>query len=147
MADPLLTQFLSDRDLPCPGCGYNLRNLTSANCPECNQSLELAVRLTEPKQGWLIAGLVGLSAGAGLTGLLLLYGLIVILFVHGVGSGLGKFFIINGSGFLFFGPALYLWLRNWARLRRLSDRARRTLVVASWGAALTFVVIFAAAIR
>src|SRR5687767_1558739 len=103
MPDSLLTQFLADRDLPCPGCGYNLRNLTSPRCPECNQSLELAVRLTEPKQGWLIAGLVGLSAGAGLTGLLLLYGLIVVFFVHGVGSGLGKFFIINGIGFFFFG--------------------------------------------
>ena len=67
----LLAQFLSTRDVPCPGCGYNLRHLASARCPECAEEIRLGVHLAEPRQGLLIAGLIGLSAGAGLPGLLL----------------------------------------------------------------------------
>jgi hypothetical protein len=30
-----LRAFLADRDVACPGCGYNLRGLTTGECPEC----------------------------------------------------------------------------------------------------------------
>ncbi|MBX3315521.1 MAG: hypothetical protein KF902_01510 [Phycisphaeraceae bacterium] len=36
--DPLAT-YLADRDVRCPSCGYNLRNLASSNCPQCGTSL------------------------------------------------------------------------------------------------------------
>lgn len=42
---PLAT-YLANRDVPCPSCGYNLRNLAASNCPECGEPLEL--RLTPP---------------------------------------------------------------------------------------------------
>ncbi len=29
-----LEVFMADRDLPCPVCNYNLKAITSANCPE-----------------------------------------------------------------------------------------------------------------
>lgn len=32
-----LLEYLAERDVPCPGCGYNLRNLTGALCPECGK--------------------------------------------------------------------------------------------------------------
>jgi hypothetical protein len=32
---PLLTRFLANKDLPCEGCGYNLRGCTTLLCPEC----------------------------------------------------------------------------------------------------------------
>ena len=39
----LLLEFLRDRDVNCPGCGYNLRDLTQPQCPECEQSVTLCV--------------------------------------------------------------------------------------------------------
>lgn len=40
--DPLRT-FLADRDVPCPGCEYNLRGLAESVCPECGIELDLEV--------------------------------------------------------------------------------------------------------
>lgn len=135
-----LAQFLSTRDVPCPGCGYNLRHLASSRCPECAEEIRLGVHLAEPKQGLLMAGLIGLSAGAGLSGLLILYALIIIL-TKDI-SHLGEFFIINGIGVMFFGPALFLWLRHWRRILRFSTRARTRFLIGIWASVFTFLVLF-----
>ena len=37
--DPQLLQFVRERDVECPGCGYNVRNLASDRCPECGEQL------------------------------------------------------------------------------------------------------------
>jgi hypothetical protein len=63
--DPYLRAFLSERDEPCPGCGYNLRGLASAMCPECRQPLQLRVNLADPAIGSWVAALIGLVAPAG----------------------------------------------------------------------------------
>ena len=39
----------------CPLCGYNLRNLTRPQCPECHKDLTLAVDLLKPQFGWFLA--------------------------------------------------------------------------------------------
>lgn len=58
--------YVAGHDTPCPGCGYNLRGLTAARCPECNEDLLLGLRLAEPRLGgWL--GAVG-GAFAGVVG-------------------------------------------------------------------------------
>src|SRR6185369_3667260 len=72
-ADAMLHSFLAERDAACPGCGYNLRNLQGNRCPECGDELTLRVNLVEPKLGAFITGLVGLSAGAGFNGMMLLW--------------------------------------------------------------------------
>ena len=77
--DPRLIAFLAGRDVLCPQCDYNLRDLRVARCPECGEPLVLRVNLAEPKQGLLIAGLVSLSAGAGLSGLLIIYFLVKVM--------------------------------------------------------------------
>lgn len=43
----MLLEFLRDRDVLCPRCGYNLRNLTRATCPECKEPLQLQVGLMD----------------------------------------------------------------------------------------------------
>ncbi len=42
-ADGLLLDFVRDRDVACPRCGYNVRNLTKPVCPECEEPLVLKV--------------------------------------------------------------------------------------------------------
>ncbi len=147
MTDPLLEQFLSAHDVVCPGCSYNLRGLKSDRCPECGDALELSLKLVEPRQAPLIAGLVGLSAGAGLGGLLLIYGVIVTMFLQRGGGSFLRFFVINGIGLAAHGAVLLLWVRHWHRIRRMEAVKRRLLVLVCWAMPLTFVVIFAATIR
>ena len=71
----LLKMLLAVRDIPCPVCGYNLRAITSTNCPECGAKLDLRVGSTDLKLGpWLAALLViglpmGFLAGVALLGL------------------------------------------------------------------------------
>ncbi len=61
----LLRALLAARDMPCPVCAYNLRRITSANCPECGAQLDLRVASTDLKLGpWLVA-LFGLAMPAG----------------------------------------------------------------------------------
>ena len=60
-----LVEFLRDRDVPCPLCGYNLRRLDSARCPECGREIRLSVNLAEPYlRGWLTT-VIALCASAG----------------------------------------------------------------------------------
>lgn len=66
-----LRAYLAERDVACPGCGYNLRGLVSNRCPECHQRVALGVALAEPKQRAFIAGLVGISLPLGFCVMLL----------------------------------------------------------------------------
>jgi hypothetical protein len=54
-AQDLLLDFLRDHDAPCPLCGYNLKSLTRAVCPECGQDLVLTVGAAHVRLGWLMA--------------------------------------------------------------------------------------------
>ena len=60
---PLLTQFLADRDVTCPRCGYNLHGAASNACPECGDYLQLG--LVYPGMAAYITMLVAISAGLG----------------------------------------------------------------------------------
>lgn len=39
--DELVAEYLRYRDVPCPGCGYDLRGLGGRICPECGAALQL----------------------------------------------------------------------------------------------------------
>lgn len=147
MTDPLLEQYLSQRDVACPGCSYNLRELKSDRCPECGDELELSLKLVEPRQAPLITGLVGLSSGAGLGGLLLIYAALVALSRPMGSRWLTEFAVVNGGGFVAHAAALWLWLRYWHAIRRMDPVRRRLLVCVCWAMPLTFIVIFTMVIR
>jgi len=57
-AERLLTTFLQHRDVLCPRCGYNLRNLTVPICPECHESISLRVDVQPRPIHWLLIALV-----------------------------------------------------------------------------------------
>jgi len=53
----LLLEFVHERDVACPRCRYNLRNLLSPTCPECEEPLRLHVTAYKSGLGWLLATL------------------------------------------------------------------------------------------
>jgi predicted RNA-binding Zn-ribbon protein involved in translation (DUF1610 family) len=140
-SDGLITLFLTDRDEPCPLCGYNLRNLVGNRCPECGDELLLRVNTAEPRLAAAITGLIGISSGAGLNVLLLIYGLIVTLRDRRQ-SGLVAFFRCNTIGAVVEGAALYLWLRSWRNLRRARGGTRWALALGCWLLTLANLVYF-----
>jgi hypothetical protein len=143
----ILLEFLADRDVECPNCKYNLRSLTSRRCPECGEEMKLSVGLVEPKQAAFIAGIVGLSAGVGLCGLLLVYGLIVILVIGRQGLDFSPFFPENGIGLVIHLFLLSIWMRAWKRVRRMSTGTRRRLAFLCWVPPMAFIVLFAFTIK
>lgn len=67
-----LAHFLAENDVPCPNpkCGFNLRGLKDATCPECHEPLSLSVRRTEALwyiRKWVV-GTVMCLAMSGLIG-------------------------------------------------------------------------------
>jgi hypothetical protein len=44
----LIAAYLADRDFPCPSCGYSLRGLRAACCPECGRGLRLRMEAIGP---------------------------------------------------------------------------------------------------
>ena len=49
-----LLGFVADRHVPCPRCAYDLRNLTTPQCPECGERLALRVGMATPRFGLLV---------------------------------------------------------------------------------------------
>jgi len=77
MADDLLSIFLRDRDVPCPACAYNLRDLTTSRCPECGHGVALGVGLAERNLKAWVTLLVVCCLGAG-TGLVVIALIIIV---------------------------------------------------------------------
>jgi hypothetical protein len=140
-----LLSFVAARDVPCPACGYSLRGLRGACCPECGERLELRVGLSEPRMRLWIGGLVGLAAGAGFNGLLLIYAGIMM---WGGGRMRGRgfldpFVLHNLVGALVGGGLLTLWLVLRRRIRTMPAGVRALLAALAWALAIVNVALFA----
>lgn len=63
----MLATFLKDRDVHCPLCHYNLRNLSRGECPECGRPIELTVKVPDLSYAsWIVVTFsMSLSAGIG----------------------------------------------------------------------------------
>ncbi|MEX0655119.1 MAG: hypothetical protein WDZ31_01850 [Phycisphaeraceae bacterium] len=140
--EQLLQTYLADRDVPCPRCGYNLRTLAGRHCPECGEQLRIHVGLVHPKLKAMIAGLMGLVAGAGLSGLLLIYAAYHIGFSNPRRGFIDDFVRVNAIGFFILGSATVAWLIGWRRLYRLPTSVRVILAIGCWALTFTFVAVF-----
>lgn len=142
----LLHVYLAQRDVPCPRCRYNLRALHGHHCPECGEEVRLNVGLVHPKMKLMTAGLIGLAAGAGFSGLLLVYAAIMIAQGEYWEAWVTTFILVNLTGLLVLGGAMTGWLLAWRKIQRMPVLWRVALVCACWSASLLFVVVFAAVI-
>ena len=143
-----LRAYLVGRDVPCPNCEYNLRDLPGDRCPECGQELAVRVQLSEPKTGAFLTGLVGLSAGAGFSALILLYWFIISFFIfRGSGGNAGRILFITLGGLAVESAAMLGWLRFRGRLRTMSPGTRWALALGCWGLSLVNLLWFTLFIR
>lgn len=132
-----LRSFLEHADVPCPGCGYNLRGLQTDHCPECRQELTLRVTLAEPKLGPWITGLVGLSCGIGFNGLILSAWFVMSQF-SARGRSIPREVLLAGVfPLILLAALLAAWIRWGSALRRLNARPLWTLSLVCW--LLTFI--------
>lgn len=90
-----LLDFLRDRDVLCPLCGYNLRNLSRPQCPECRQDLSLTVGVQRPRVVWLLATITPCTF-SGIAAALLL---IPIIGVPMRGGGQAPWYILATDAF------------------------------------------------
>ena len=49
--DKLVAGSLAGNDAACPSCGYELRGLTRARCPECGMPLDVELLRDGPYEG------------------------------------------------------------------------------------------------
>ena len=136
----LLRALLAGRDVPCPVCAYNLRRITSANCPECGAQLDLRVASTDLKLGpWLVA-LFGLALPAGFVGVYAVIGFVYLAmaivmgdFDPWVGIMLVPLAVLGASSAL-----LWRLIRDrrkfWSRPRRAQIRRARLYALLGPGA-------------
>ncbi len=126
----LLVEYLQTCSDRCPGCGYILRGLTEAKCPECGEPLVLSVEKSDETVRSYLAGLGALSAATGFNGLVLAFFLIVRLFD---GLPLNRPYLpVTSVGFVITGTALVAWIRNRRRFQRRSGKQRVTLCYITW---------------
>jgi hypothetical protein len=142
----MLRLFLAERDHPCPRCKYNLRRLQTQVCPECGEPLYLRVGLVHPKIALMITGLIGLSCGVGLNGLLLIYAAGLAIFAR-FGTMIDEFVFVNCGGLFVLGSAMALWLGLWRYIQRTPVGVRLVLAAVCWVLTLIDLVVFTVAIR
>ncbi|MEO1008620.1 MAG: hypothetical protein AAFX79_08640 [Planctomycetota bacterium] len=137
----LLRTYLRDRDLPCPTCRYNLRDLRGSTCPECGDELELRLSSARPRLGFFIGVLLPLAMGLGFYGLV---GTIVVFFllVEGFGEP-GLAAAMLGGFALVFGMLVLVWCRRWHRARLWTAGRRAGLLAWAWlGLALSLLLFY-----
>ncbi|MFI4882220.1 MAG: hypothetical protein ACIAQU_06505 [Phycisphaerales bacterium JB064] len=125
-----LREFVSGRDVPCPSCSYNLRDLTSAVCPECGEALALRLQAEHPRVSVLVLGLLPLAMAFGFFTIITLF-VIGISIWHDDWPPLGYWVAAPLIGSIF-GVMTFAWVKNWTRVRRWSQRGRIAVVSACW---------------
>ncbi len=75
-----LLSWLEGRDVKCPVCEYNLRDLKGRVCPECSAPLELTVSSPNHNPGPWTAAMLSVALGAGFDGVVSVLLTIAIFF-------------------------------------------------------------------
>lgn len=125
--------FLADRDVLCPGCGYNLRGLKGVACPECSRPVGLQVSGSDPVPRALIWTLVACSAGFGFSMPLLVY-IVAMIAARGGVSGRPDWWdalpLILGAATG--GVGVWLCAGKWRVLSNTGRRRQLGMAVAAW---------------
>lgn len=127
-----LAAYLAGRDVPCPTCGYNLRDLRGPRCPECGKSLSLSLTPGKPRLAFLLAGLLPLVMSAGFCVILAIW-LTLLELTQSVTS------LCVGAAIL--GAASCVWVWVHSKLSRWQRWEQIAAVTACWALATTAIVV------
>ena len=56
-SDAEVIAFLAGRSFPCPRCMHDLRDVPTAACPECGETLVLTIGSARARFGWLVVAM------------------------------------------------------------------------------------------
>jgi len=124
----LLTLHLARSSDPCPACGYDLRGLQEASCPECGAALALGVVSDRARPGpWSFALVAfALATGFDVVVTLLLTGAMVAF-----GAAWELFIVVVGLSVAGLASVMGLVVVHWERMwwMRLEPAAQWRLAV------------------
>ncbi len=124
----VLRRYLANRDASCPTCGYNLRDLGQCTCPECGDTLSLALTNHPTRLAGYTVGLVGLTLSLLLAALFA----IVAFGEHPLIS------IVSGFAVAWLSRSALRWRRSRKAFGGLPRHKKQEQVVACWAAAIVF---------
>jgi len=128
-----VTEFLRGRSAPCPRCAYDLRDVTTATCPECGELLELRIGSAHPRFGWLIFA-VAPGCFSGVAAIFVFIPIFVTIWQR-LPPGQGApwpVMVADAFGFLS-GASVVAMYRHRRRFMRLPTRRQAMLATAVWG--------------
>jgi hypothetical protein len=135
-----LLEFLRGRDVACPLCRYNLRDLTQPQCPECRHELLLTVGVTKPRFLWFLLAVAPCMFSGIAAGLLLIP--MILQPLGGGGPPELAIFALDALGWLSALGGLVLVRYRFAFLRQTQGR-QRAFAATVWGLhVLAFLVFF-----
>lgn len=140
----MLLAFVQNRDVHCPRCDYNLRNLTQPVCPECREELHLSVGLTRPHFGWLIAALApGIFSGIAA---FFMAGMLIMVNISPTGKAPWQPYVLDVFGWLSAITASALFLRRYKFLKQRPE-TQMAIAGAIWFTHIAFFCVMWALMR
>ena len=124
-----LLDFLHGRDVPCPICRYNLRDLRQPECPECRHEILLSVGVIKPRFLWFLLAVAPCMFSAIAAGLLLIP--MFMQTMAGVAPLQSPVIALEVMGWLSALGGLMLIRHRFAFLRR-APRQQRVFAAAVW---------------
>lgn len=139
--------FLRDRSVPCPRCGYDLRDTKAAQCAECGEPLVLKIGSPRPRFGWLVVAMVPGSFSGVMAVFVLIP--IVMTILEGARAGQGvpwPIFVADAFGFLSVSSVVVMY-RYRHRIMLWKTRRQIAFAAAVWGIhVLMLVMLFLASV-
>jgi hypothetical protein len=126
--DERLLAHVRGRDVPCPQCGYSLRDLVDPRCPECGERLELRVGVVTPRFGWLVAAMAP-GMFSGVCAVLLAGPLLWMFRYAGAGGPPWILYIADAFGFLSCLAAVWMYRKRRRVMAWRTPRQIRLAVV------------------
>ncbi|CAN5765383.1 hypothetical protein BH11PLA1_BH11PLA1_03980 [soil metagenome] len=134
--------FLQGRSVPCPRCGYDLCDISTARCPECAEPLVLMIGSPRARFGWLVLAM----APGCFSGVAAVFVMVPIVMTAGrtfpPGQGM-PWPIVVADGFGFFSAAtVAVMYRHRHRFMAWTARRQGLFAGTVWGAHVSAFLLF-----
>lgn len=123
----MLLEFVYERDVDCPRCGYNLRNLSRPVCPECQEELSLRIGVKKIH----VAGLLLAVAPGSFCGIAFFI-FIAMCMMHGFPRGMPFEALLTLTFILFSGLFTLIFATQQRRFLQMAYASQAVWVFVIW---------------